>query len=316
VVVAANYAARAFGIRSAMPIREAWRRCPDALYVFPDHAFYMDISRRIFNDLRAGYAIEQTSVDESFLDITDLTTWDDAPRFAGELHARIQRASGSLTCSIGIAPNKLVAKIASDFNKPNGTTLVRPDQVQGFLDPLAARKIPGIGPKTAERLSDIGIETIRQLREIEGGQLAAAFGEHGEYMRRAARGEDDSSVHPEGRIRKSMSEEHTFDEDTRDRARLLGSVRRMVSSLESDLRRRNYWYRSVAVKIRYSDFSTHTRQAALPRPAFDTTPARRVLPQLLAGFLQDPRAVRLVGVRFGDLAVGNGQRMLHEYAAA
>jgi DNA polymerase IV (DinB-like DNA polymerase) len=315
VVVAANYAARAFGIRSAMPIREAWRRNPQAHFIRPDHGHYFALSKRIFGDLRAGFAIEQASIDEAFIDATDLTQWDHAADFAQTLRERVARASGGLPCSIGIGPNKLVAKIATDSQKPVGTTIVRPDEVRAFLDPLPAKRIVGIGPKTAERLGAIGIETIQQLRAFDAAELRSAFGSHGVYMQSAARGIDDSRVHAEGRLHKSMSEEQTFLEDTRDRRTLLGSLRRMVSSLEGDLSRRSYWFKSVAVKVRYADFSTHTKQAGFVRPMRDTDPARQVVPGLLDEFLRDPRPIRLVGVRFGDLCPDRGQRLLHEVAA-
>ena len=315
VVVAANYAARAFGIRSAMPIGEAWRRKPDAHFLSPDHTFYSSISKSIFTDLRASFPVEQVSVDEGYVDASPFTTWADARVFAEGLHERVEHATGGLTCSVGLGPNKLVAKIASDYRKPNGTTLVQPDGVQSFLDPLAARKVPGIGPKTSDRLNEIGITTIREVRNANRDQLLASFGAHGAYMWEAAHGRDHSSVHSEWEPHKSVSEEHTFGHDTRDRRILLRSLRSMVASLEEELARRDYWFKTVALKIRFANFETHTKQASLGRHVGDTTAARRTLPRLLDAFLEDRRSIRLIGVRFGDLSRRLGQRTLVEYPA-
>ncbi|MBI2077943.1 MAG: DNA polymerase IV [Euryarchaeota archaeon] len=314
VVVAANYAARAFGIKSAMPIGEAWRRNPDANYVAPDHAYYSSISRSIFGDLRTSFPLEQVSIDEAYLDATACTTWDEAEAFAAAIHRRVEAVTGGLSCSVGLAPNKLVAKVASDHRKPAGTTVVRAEGVQGFLDPLAVRKVPGIGPKTNARLHEMGIETIGTLRRTERDILVGAFGTHGAYMLEAAHGRDRSSIHSEWEPHKSISEEHTFGHDTRDRRILLQSLRRMVASLEEDLARREYWFKTVALKLRFSNVDTHTRQASLGRHVADTEPARRILPRLLDGFLEDPRSVRLIGVRFGDLAYGLGQKTLTDFA--
>ncbi|HLE47968.1 MAG TPA: DNA polymerase IV [Candidatus Thermoplasmatota archaeon] len=310
VVVAANYAARAFGIRSAMPIGEAWRRKPDAHFLSPDHSFYSSISKSIFTDLRASFPVEQVSVDEGYLDATPFAGWAEAEAFAATIHGRVERATGGLTCSVGLAPNKLVAKIASDYRKPNGTTLVRPADIQSFLDPLPVRKVPGIGPKTSERLAEIDVHTIKQLRTTERANLLATFGSHGAFMWDAAHGRDDSNVRSEWEPHKSISEEHTFGHDTRDRRILLRSLRSMVASLEEDLVRRDYWFKSVALKLRFADFETHTKQASLGRHVGDTTTARRILPRLLDEFLEDRREVRLIGVRFGDLLKNLGQRTL------
>src|SRR5688572_16911240 len=144
IVTTANYEARKFGIKSAMPISMAWRACPDANFVPTDHTFYSSVARKIFDALKERHPVfERTSIDEAYLDVTNECTWDTAEAFAKDVQRSVADVSGGLGISIGIAPNKLVAKIASDFRKPRGVTLVRPDVVQSFLDPLGVRKIPG-----------------------------------------------------------------------------------------------------------------------------------------------------------------------------
>lgn len=313
VVIAANYAARRFGLRSAMPIQEAWRRCPEAVYVPPDHRHYGEMSRRIFEDLAARFPIQRSSIDEGSLEAGPYTDWTGAAEFAAEIQARVAKATGGLGCSIGLGPNRLVAKIASDHRKPRGITPVPPDQVLTFLDPLPARSIPGIGPKTAQRLSEQGVLTVADLRRIPFEILTARFGAHGAFMHRAARGEGDGMAGSEADRSHSMSEERTLMEDTRDRGLLVRLLRRMMTSLERDLERHRYWFRNVAVKVRFSDFETHTKQASFPRPTSDTTLARRAVPGLLDAFLGDRRPVRLIGLRFGELAEPEGQRTLREF---
>lgn len=313
VVIAANYAARRFGLRSAMPIQEAWRRCPEALYVAPDHRHYGDTSRRIFEDLGGSFPVRQTSIDEASLEAGPYTDWTAAPEFAARIQARVAKTSGGLGCSIGVGTNRLVAKIASDHRKPRGITLVPPAETLSFLEPLAARCVPGIGPKTERRLAEQGIRTIADLRRTPIELLATQFGVHGEFMHRAARGEGDGMMGSEAERTHSMSEERTLLEDTRDRGVLVRLLRRMMTSLEQELARHRYWFRNVALKVRFSDFETHTKQASFPRPTSDTTPARRAVPRLLDAFLDDLRPVRLIGLRFGELAEPEGQRTLHDF---
>lgn len=315
VVVASNYAARAFGVRSAMPIGEAWRRAPNAAYVAPQHSYYSEVGRRIFDDLACAFSIDRVSIDEAFLEPPAGTAWDGAAKFAAGLHERVERATGGLTCSVGVGPNRLIAKIASGHRKPNGTTIVAPNDVQGFLDPLPVRDVPYIGPKTSQRLGEMGIRTVLDLRGRARGDLIAAFGQHGGYMHEAAHGRDESPIMGGPRQEQSISHEETFEEDTRDRGRMLSTLRRMMDGLERELRSAGYWYRTVALKIRYSDFATLTRQASLHHPSRDTEAARRFVPRLLAGVLLDPRPVRLIGLRLGSLSALAGQRTLEEFAA-
>lgn len=313
VVLAASYAARAFGVRSAMPIREAWTRIPDAAFVPPDLQHYVEMGRRVFDDLGASFALDRASIDEAYLDATGQVDFGGAAEFGRGLRERVRRVTGGLTASVGIAPNKLVAKVASGHRKPEGTTVVPPEEVQEFLDALPAREIPFIGPKTTERLAALGIETVRDLRDQSREDLAAEFGSHGHYMFEAARGRDDAPVVGGPRAGRSMSHERTLDEDTLDRRRILGTLRWMMDALDDDLADGATWYRTVALKVRFSDFSTLTRQASLLRPTRDTEAARRFVPRLLAQALDGRRAVRLIGLRLGALSENPLQRTLSDF---
>ena len=316
IVTTANYEARKFGIKSAMPISMAWRACPDANFVPTDHTFYSSVARRIFDALKERHPVfERTSIDEAYLDVTSECTWDTAEALARDVQLFIAKVSGGLGISIGIAPNKLVAKIASDFRKPRGVTLVRSDLVQSFLDPLGVRKIPGIGPKTEPELHALGIHTIRELRNADAEMLRSRFGSHGDWMLQAAQGRHGSTVNTLWEPNKSISSEHTYFEDTRNPFEIRSTLRRIMSDLEHELSD-GYWWKTVALKIRYQDFETVTRQASIPHPAKDTTWARRAVLRLLEGALSDPRHVRLVGLRLGDLVYAPGQPDLRKFEQA
>lgn len=310
VVVSANYAARAYGVRAAMPIGEAWRLCPGAHFFWPDHAHYTRVSGRTFEGLASSFRVEPASIDEAFIDVTGLVSWAGAEELAETIRRRVAEASGGLSCSVGAGPNSLVAKVATDHRKPGGTTVVEPARVEEFLAPLPVGRLPGIGPKTTRRLGDNGIRTVADLRAFGRERLTALFGVHGAYMADAALGRGRSELPSSRGGRKSVSEERTFHDDTRSRSELLSCLRSMVGSLEEELVRRNYWYRTVALKVRFEDFETHTKQASWRRPTGDTTPARRVVPRLLDEALSDPRRVRLLGLRFGNLVRQRSQRTL------
>src|SRR6266478_6231495 len=223
VVTAASYAARRYGIRSALPISRAWRLAegarrrgePETIFVRDDHALYREVSARIMAILvPAGDAFQKTSVDEAYLELSSLGSFDAAGLLEGVAGGDEDRHEG-LTASVGIGPNKLVAKIASDFQKPDGLTVVRPEEVLPFLDPLRIRVIPGIGPKTERFLHGRHIRTVADLRTLEREQLEEWFGRWGEDLFAKARGLSESAVSNE-RERKSVGEEETFEVDTLD----------------------------------------------------------------------------------------------------
>jgi len=242
VVTAASYEARRYGIRSALPISRAWRLAeaarrrgePETVFVRDDHALYREVSSRIMAILvAAGDAFQKTSVDEAYLELSSLGSFDAAVELARRLKAEVVSQEG-LTASVGIGPNKLVAKIASDFQKPDGLTVVRPEEVQAFLDPLRIRVIPGIGPKTESFLHERHIRTVADLRALELAQLAEWLGRSGEELFAKARGLSESAVSNE-RERKSVGEQETFEVDTLDATFVLERARALARTVWSRL---------------------------------------------------------------------------------
>lgn len=297
VVSAASYEARRFGVHSAMPIARAYRLCPDAVFLEPRHAFYVEVSGRFMEILgRFTDLVEPLSIDEAFLDVTA------SERLHGDgatIARRIQRevrAELELSVSVGVAPSKFVAKIASDLRKPGGIVVVAPDGVRAFLDPLPLERLFGAGPKTAARLHALGVRTIGEVARLPPGSLAAAVGEGAaSHLQALARGLDDREVEPE-RAAKSLGREHTFDEDVADRGEVARTLLRLTDELCARLRRCGLAGRTVTVKLRTSDFATVHRAETLRAPADASgvigAAARRLLAKADAGRLP----VRLVGL--------------------
>lgn len=310
VVTTANYAARKYGIRSAMPISRAWRLAaaaqrrgePATTFIEGNHKLYGEVSRRIMAILEAGAdRFEEASIDEAYLDLSSLGTFEAASERARALKAEIAAREG-LTCTVGIGPNKLVAKIASDFAKPDGLTVVRPEDVQAFLDPLRIRVIPGIGPKSESLLHERGIRTVRQLRDVDLGQLVEWFGRWGEDLHAKARGRSDSPVSNEWEP-KSIGEQETFEHDTLEPAFVLERAQAMARSVFARLGQQGFGAcRTVTVTVRFENFVTFTRSHT-PREAITTEHAlytgavRLLLPFLDHRENPRQRKIRLIGVR-------------------
>ena len=303
VVAAASYAVRRFGVRSAMPMREALRRCPQAVCVAPRMARYQEVSQRVFAIFHQFTPlVEGLSLDEAFLDVTQsLRLLGSAESIGSEIRRRIRQQT-SLTASVGIAPNKLLAKIASDLNKPDGMCRIGPDNVRGILDALPVEKLFGVGPRTLAAVQAAGIRSFGDLRTAGDEVLWRAFGKHGKTMRDRASGLDDRPVEPD-REEKSISAEETYAVDIKDRSRLCVELLRLADRAASRLRAHDLCAGSVSVKIRRGDFTTFTRQRALGSPTQDTATVSAVAQLLLEGWLaaQPNAAVRLLGVGVGDL---------------
>ncbi len=304
VVAAASYEARRFGIRSAMPMRDAYRRCPDLLRVAPQMSHYQSVSKDIFTIFREFTPlVEGLSLDEAFLDVSlSLSLFGDEVGIATEIKHRI-RAQTALTASVGVAPNKLVAKIASDLDKPDGLCVVTQENVHEVLDPLPARVIPGIGRETLARLKRVGIETIADLRLAPDRDLEPIFGKFTQRTRDRASGIDDRPV-VSSRADKSISAEETFDTDLSEVTAMNRQLLGLSEKTASRLRARALVAGTVQVKIRQSDFSTFTRQRALHPPGNGTDQLYGVAKGLLADWLLEHPGVRvrLLGVGGSDLA--------------
>jgi DNA polymerase IV len=303
VVAAANYAVRRFGVRSAMPMREALRRCPEAICVQPRMARYKEVSEQVFAIFHEFTPlVEGLSLDEAFLDVTSSQQLlGSAESIGSEIRRRIRKRTG-LTASVGIAPNKLLAKIASDLNKPDGMCRIGADNVRDILDGLPIEKLFGVGPKTLPAAHAAGIRSFGDLRLAGDEALWRAFGKHGKSMRERACGLDDRPVEP-NREEKSISAEETFATDIRGAAPLAVQLLRLADRAASRLRAQKLAAGRVSVKIRRADFTTYTRQRALGRPTQDTVVVSAVAQVLLEQWLasQPDAAVRLLGVGVSDL---------------
>jgi len=310
VVASASYAARRFGIRSAMPMRQALELCPGAVRVDAHHDAYREYSRRIMSILRAVTPLtEPLSIDEASLDVTEaLTPGENAEALARRLQQQI-RVEVGLSASFGIASNKMVAKIASDEGKPGGVVVVLPGQEREFLASLSVRKLWGVGPRTAERLYGLGVQTIGQLAELPLGTLVAAFGKsHGHGLYHHARGEDDRPVEPH-RQRKSISQEQTFTRDVADEGRLAHTLEALSAAVADDLRRRGLLAHTLTLKLRRADFSTITRSQTLPAPTDQATVIHSVVWELLLREWRRGEHVRLLGVRASNWAGERGYQL-------
>jgi DNA polymerase-4 len=304
VVAAASYEARKFGIRSAMPMRDAYRRCPDLLRVAPQMSHYSAVSKEVFTIFREFTPfVEGLSLDEAFLDVgASLALFGDEVSIAREVKNRI-KSQTALTASVGVAPNKLVAKIASDLNKPDGLCVVTLGNMRKTLDPLPARVIPGIGRETLAKLERVGIETIADLRRAPDRDLEPIFGKFTQRTRDRASGIDDRPV-VSSRPDKSISAEETFDNDLAEIPAMNRQLLRLSERTASRIRAKELVAGTLQVKIRQADFSTFTRQRALRPPGNSTDQLYDAAKGLLHDWLLDfPGArIRLLGVGGSDLS--------------
>jgi DNA polymerase-4 len=304
VVATCNYVARSYGIHSAMSAAEALRRCPHATFVRPRHSLYRDYSREVWSTVREIVpTVEQTGIDEGYLDLGEIAPVFDDARAVAEAVQAVVRARTRLSCSLGVATTKVVAKVASDRRKPGGLTVVRPGREAAFLAPFPIRILPGIGPRAEERLVALGIETIGQIAALTDDDLQRVLrGKVGRELRDRARGVDPRGLEVSTE-RISISQEETFERDIGDPERLHDELRRMSTKLSEYLRSRGQVARTVTTKVRYPDFSIRTRSTSLP---VGTDDGERI-GELACGLLDralDDRAgpLRLVGVGVSGLA--------------
>ncbi|HIH86965.1 MAG TPA: DNA polymerase IV [Methanosarcinales archaeon] len=300
VVSTCSYEAREFGIHSGMPISLAYKLCPDAVYLRVNMQLYKEVSRRVMEILRSkAIRFQQVSVDEAFLDISEeVVDYKGAVNVAQEIKVQIKEQEG-LTCSIGIAPTRSAAKIASDLDKPDGLTVVEPDRVAGFLEPLEVRRLQGIGRKNEEILQGLGIRTIGQLARFDRDKLVDVFGKWGTGMYLLAQGVDDSEVEERG-VTRSVSREHTFDVDIGDSIVLYGALDNIAGLVHKSLQNKGFSFRTVSVKVRQADFTTFTRARTLDHDTRDPDTIRQVSGELASEFFNG-RKIRLLGIRLSNL---------------
>ncbi|HYU60399.1 MAG TPA: DNA polymerase IV [Solirubrobacterales bacterium] len=298
VVMAASYEARRYGVHSALPLAIAHRRCPQMVLVPRDIALYRRASQRVMEILRRfADRVEVAGLDEAYLDLSG----SPAPKARARQLKREIRSETGLVCSVGLAPNKLLAKIASDLDKPDGLRVLRPQEMLDAVGDRPAALIPGVGPRTAERLAGMGIRTVADLAGAVAGELEAAFGPKlGHALRARANGHDERRVETE-RVQKSESRERTFSTDVSDGAVLRDTVARLADSVCRSLDEHSHAGRTVTLKIRLRPFRTHTRSRTLDAPTAEPQVVREVALALLDAFDRDA-PVRLLGVGVAGLS--------------
>ncbi|MBM3940255.1 MAG: DNA polymerase IV [SAR202 cluster bacterium] len=305
VVAAASYEARKYGCRSAMPMAQALRLCPHAVVLPARHHLYRDYSRKVMEIAhRESEVIQQVSIDEAYVDLTPVSAdMAQAEALAHRLQGRVRVELG-LSCSIGLAPSKMVAKVACETGKPSGFVVVRPGQEAAFLAPLPAGDLPGIGPRSEERLKAHGLVTLGDIARAPVGQLTALLGPWGAVLQRRALGEDPSPVEVD-RETKSISAEETFAHDIADEAPLVEQLERMAREVAESLREHDLVARTITLKLRLADFTTLTRSTSRPSA---TNAADAILADarhLLEANWTPGQPLRLIGVGVSNL------RLLH-----
>ena len=304
VVTTSSYEARKFGVFSATPAERARRLCPDAVFIPPDFDAYRAKSKDVMEVLRAHVErVEVVGLDEAYLDLSGI----ERPKAAARRVKAAVRDRTGLVCSIGIGPSKLVAKVASDAEKPDGFCVLSQEMARERFAGASPGLIPGIGPRTVERLDSLEIRTLGDLADAPEEALGATFGpRNGPYLRALARFEDDREVTTH-RPTKSESRETTFDYDLNGLAALQPVLERLAGELCETLARRRHRGRTIGIKVRLNDFSTHTRARTLLQPTNDPATVRAVAADLLREF-DPPRPVRLIGVRVAGLDEPHEQR--------
>lgn len=301
VVAAASYEARRYGIKSAMPMATAVRLCPELILVPSNHRKYRDVSRQLMN-IFSDYTplVEPVSLDEAYLDVTGCTRLFGPPEdIARKIQKRIVDEL-RLTASVGVGPNKFIAKLASDYRKPRGITVVLPTEVESFLADMPVEKVWGIGPRTCMELQKIGVTTVGKLCNLSLQYLVQRFGKHGQVLYDLARGRDERPVVPEQQA-KSMGKEVTFPRDVRDVVTVENTLRELVEIVGRRLRKNKLACASVTLKLKYSDLRLVTRMTSLPEPTNLNGPILRAVINLLKKNWNGYPPLRLVGVTAGKL---------------
>jgi len=301
VVAACSYEARKFGIRSAMPCAHAYKRCPDAIFIKPRMARYKEISKKIMNVFKQFTdIIEPMSLDEAYLDVTSNKKGQpSATILARQICQAIKKETG-LTASAGVSCNKFVAKIASDMNKPNGITIIKPDKIEAFLGYLPIGKFHGIGKITEKKMEQLNIKTGGDLRQCSQAQLTEYFGKNGTFFYHIVRGNDQRPVQT-SRIRKSVGAERTLKQDTTDTELITEILESLINKVCAVLKTKETLCKTITLKIRYSDFTTITRSVSCKAPISAKHQILTYLPELIKKTEAGLRPIRLLGISTSNL---------------
>ncbi|MEM3549674.1 MAG: DNA polymerase IV [Candidatus Bathyarchaeia archaeon] len=310
VVSTCNYEARRFGVKSGMPISKAWKLCPEAVYLPVNYGHYVEVSEKIMEILRKyGDKIESWGIDEAFIDVTSkVKDYAEAEALARQIKKEIFEKEG-LTCSIGIGPNKLIAKIASEHQKPDGLTVVKEEEAEKFLDPLPVRKLLWVGSRTEQKLKAMGIKTIGDLARCDPTVLVETFGVIGTQLYLMAHGVDKSQVEERTEI-KSLSREKTFEEDTSNLDLIFKTLDKLAEDLQADVLRQKLQFKTITVKIRYEDFETHTHSKTLSFMTNRLEDLKKTGRDLVQAYLKQYKKVRLIGLKVSSLISTEKQKKL------
>jgi len=307
VVSTANYEARKYGIHSALPISKAYELCPQAIFLPVNMELYQKVSEEIMEIIKKYSPIyEIVSLDEAYLDLSHIfrdrekvstkNIWLEAEKIGKKLKEEIFEKE-KLTSTVGIGPNKLIAKMASEKAKPNGLLIIKPNQVKKFLEPLDIEDLPGVGPKTAEKLRVIGVNKIKELKKLSKSKLKDLFGKWGETIYERARGIDEEPVSSE-EIIKSIGRQITFEEDTRDPEIIFKNFEKMIKEVHQELLKNNFSFKTITVICRYQGFETYTKSKTLKEPTNDFETLKSEAKKLLLRFLiEGKKLIRLIGLR-------------------
>ncbi|MBD3186679.1 DNA polymerase IV [Candidatus Bathyarchaeota archaeon] len=319
VVSTCSYEARAYGLHSGMSISRAYKKCPHGIYIQPTFKKYKKASRQVMAIIESeGDSFQQASIDEAYLDATESCegSMSNAMVMARRIKDEVLKRVG-ITCSIGIAPTKVLAKICCNLHKPNGITILKQDEIKAGIGHLDIEEIPGIGKKTSLKFRDKGINTIGDIISMPKARLIYLFGKHGKYLHDLARGVNHAPV-VSHRTRKSISKERTFPSDVEDRSIAWEKLVDLNEKLHADMARKNIQYKTISLKVRFEGFDTYTRASSLSHVARNPRLALQVMDDLFKEFRQDERKIRLVGLRFSNLEVNQSHRQtsLWEFCTA
>ena len=307
VVMAASYEARALGVKAGMPISLAWRKLPDAIYKRPNYELYGTASENVMNVLRAfADKFEQASIDEAYLDVTAKTSWDDVRDYALAVKTAVRDREG-LSCSVGVAHNKSTAKIAAAQQKPDGLTIVPPDRLQSFLNPLPVNAISGVGEKTDRVLDELGIRTIGDLAAFPGKKLTEILGRNAVWLWGIARGIEELPVE-ERPDAKSISVERTFERDVVNWEEIVETLDSVAENVHRRVKDARVTFRTAGLKIRFEGFVTHTRDRTLQTWTDDRELLMSTVRELAAEFEGREQPVRMLGVRVANLQRPRGKQ--------
>ena len=312
VVATASYEARVFGIHSAMPAAQAYRLCPQAIFLKPRFDVYRHESQKIRGVMqRYSELIEPLSLDEAYLDVTDSSAFNNSATLIAKDICRSIHAVTGLTASAGVSYNKFLAKLASDINKPNGCYVIMPEQGPGFVEKLPIGKFHGIGKATEAKMKDLGIDTGADLKRWDLQDLLRTFGKLGQHYYDIARGIDNRTVESQ-RIRKSVSTETTFEEDLGDTGEMLAQLEQLSAELADYLFTKQLKGQTLTIKVRFADFQLITRSKTVARPFNSLAEIRALLPELLGRTEAGERKVRLLGVGVSNFIELNQQTIMEQ----